>query len=203
MGLPELIEPDFMLELVAELSHLARRSPEISQRSGVSVRVSIANLEALSASAVKRAVRLGETPAAPRISDLGALIPSTTGKLELETLSDEAPEERVVDRLLARAVHDVFGRRVDVDDLDEVVEAFESGLVIETGEPVPSRDYVAWMRETPGMPEAVGRLGVGESPAAIASAVEFLLEGLHLHRRLNKDRSGVGGATALTGWPGR
>ena len=127
-------EPDFMLELVAELSQLARRSPEISQRSGVSVRVSIANLETLSANAVKRAVRLGEPTAAPRISDLGALIPSTTGKIELETLSDEAPEERVVDRLLSAALYNVFGRRVDVDELDEVVEAFEAGLVLETGE---------------------------------------------------------------------
>ena len=186
-------EPAFMLEIVAELSHLARRAAEVSQRSGVSVRVSISNLETLLANATRRAVRLGETSAAPRMSDLGALIPSTIGKLELESLSDEVPEERVVDRLLARAIHDVFGRRVEMATLAEVVEAFESGLVIRTGESVPSRDYVRWMRETPGMPAAVGRLGVGESPAAIASAVEFLLEGLHLHRRLNKDRASTGG----------
>jgi magnesium chelatase subunit I len=190
---PEIEEPDFMLQLVAELSHLARRAPEISQRSGVSVRVSIANLETLVASATKRAIRLGETSAAPRVSDLAALIPSTTGKIELESMSDEAPEERVVDRLLSRALHTVFARRVDLDDLDEVVEAFESGLVMETGELVPSREYVRWVRETPGLPEAVSRLGVGESPAGVASAVEFLLEGLHLHRRLNKERGLPGG----------
>ena len=186
-------EPDFMLEIVAELSHLARRASEVCQRSGVSVRVSISNLETLLANALRRAVRLGETSASPRMSDLGALVPSTIGKLELESLSDEIPEERVVDRLLARAIHDVFGRRVDRASLQEVVEAFESGLVIRTGESVPSRDYVRWMRATPGMPEAVGRLGVGESPAAVASGVEFLLEGLHLHRRLNKDRASTGG----------
>ena len=152
---PTIEEPDFMLQVVAELTHLARRAPEISQRSGVSVRVSIANLETLLANALKRAVRLGETSAAPRVSDLGALIPSTTGKIELETMSDESPEERVVDRLLSRALHNVFARRVDIDDLDEVVEAFESGLVIETGETVPSREYVRWVRETPGLGEAV------------------------------------------------
>ena len=99
----------------------------------------------------------------------------------------------IVDRLIARAIHDVFARRVDMDTLGEVVEAFESGLVIRTGESVSSRDYVRWMRETPGLPTAVGRLGVGESPAAVASAVEFLLEGLHLHRKLNKDRAATGG----------
>ena len=190
---PEIAEPDFMLQVIAELSHLARRAPEISQRSGVSVRVSVANLETLLANAAKRAIRLGESSGAPRVSDLGALIPSTTGKIELESMGDEAPEERIVDRLMSRALFNVFGRSVELGDLDAVVEAFESGLVIETGEMVPSREYVRWVRETPGLGEAVSRLGVGESPAGIASAVEFLLEGLHLHRRLNKDRSAPGG----------
>jgi magnesium chelatase subunit I len=193
-GMPELVEPRFMLELIAELSQLARRSPEVSQRSGVSVRVSIANLETVSANAVKRAVRLGEPQAAPRISDLPALVASTAGKIELETLSDEMPEERVVDRLLARAVTNVFGRWLDTDDLEEVVEAFESGLVLEAGELVRSNDYVRWMKETPGLAEAVARLGAADGPPSVtASAVEFILEGLHLNRRLNKDRAGGGG----------
>ncbi len=186
-------EPPYMLELVAEISQLARRSAEISQRSGVSVRVSITNLETLQANALKRAVRLGEPTAAPRVSDLGALIPSTTGKIELETLNDEAPEERVVERLLSRALANVFGRRVVIDDLDQVVSAFENGLVLETGERIRSREYVRWAHETPGLAGAVARLGGGDSPAAVASGVEFLLEGLHLHRRLNKDRASDGG----------
>jgi magnesium chelatase subunit I len=193
-GIPELIEPAFMLELIAELSQLARRSPEVSQRSGVSVRVSIANLETVSASAVKRAVRLGESQAAPRISDLPALVASTAGKIELETLSDEMPEERIVDRLLARAIHNVFGRLIDVTELDELVEAFEAGLVLETGDMIRAADYVRWMRETPGLDEAVARLGGSNGSAAVtASAIEFVLEGLHLNRRLNKDRSSGGG----------
>jgi magnesium chelatase subunit I len=164
----------------------------VSQRSGVSVRVSIANLETLGASAVKRAVRLGESEAAPRISDLPALVASTAGKIELETLGDETPEDRVVDRLLTRAIHNVFGRLVDIDELDEVVDAFEDGLTLETGDMTPSADYVRWMRETPGFEPVIKRLGADGSPAAIASAVEFVVEGLHLNRRLNKDRTGAG-----------
>ncbi len=190
---PHLEEPAFMLDVVAELSQLARRAPEISQRSGVSVRVSVTNLETLLANAFKRAVRLGEPEAAPRVSDLVALAPSTLGKLELETLGDSAPEDRVLDRLISRAVNGVFGRCVDIDELDEVVEAFEGGLVVETGELVPSREYVRWAREVPGLGAAVARLGGFDSPALTASAVEFLLEGLHLQRRLNKERSRGGG----------
>jgi magnesium chelatase subunit I len=173
---------------------MARRSPEISQRSGVSVRVSVANAEVLEAAALKRAVRLGEPLAAPRVSDLGAIVASTVGKVELETIGDEAPEERIVERLITRALHATFSRRASLDALDGVVEAFEDGFTVETGELTPSREYVAWMREVPGLAAAVRELGTfdvtdgAEEPAVVASAVEFLLEGLHLARRLNKDR---------------
>ena len=193
-GGPHLEEPPYMLEVVAELSHLARRTPEVSQRSGVSVRVSTANLETLLANAYRRAVRLGEGTASPRISDLVALLPSTTGKIELETIGDNIPEERIVERLVNRSVLAVFGRRLAGDAIDDVVSAFEGGLQVETGELVPSREYVRWAREVPGLGAAVARLGAGESPASIASAVEFVLEGLHLQRRLNKERrTAVGG----------
>jgi magnesium chelatase subunit I len=193
-GIPAVVVPPFMEELVAELTHMARRSPEISQRSGVSVRVSVANAEVLEAAALKRAVRLGESVAAPRISDLGALVASTVGKVELESVGDESPEERIVERLITKALHATFGRRVSVDELDGVIEAFEDGFTVETGDRTPSREYVAWMGEVPGLAAAVRRLGAfdvtdgAEEPAVVASAVEFLLEGLHLARRLNKDR---------------
>jgi magnesium chelatase subunit I len=191
---PAVVVPPFFEELVAEITHLARRSPEISQRSGVSVRVSVANMEVLEAAALKRAVRLGETVAAPRVSDLGAIIASTVGKVELESVGDEAPEERIVERVITKALYATFNRRVTLDDLDPIVEAFEDGFIIETGERTPSREYVTWLREVPGLDDAVARLGTfdvtdgAEEPAVVASAVEFLLEGLHLARRLNKER---------------
>jgi magnesium chelatase subunit I len=197
-SIPPVVVPAFMEELVAELTHLARRSPEISQRSGVSVRVSVANMEVLEAAAIKRAVRLGEPLAAPRISDLGAILASTTGKVEVETVGEDTPEERIVERLVTKAVFATFNRHASVDRLEPVLEAFEDGLVLETGERVSSRDYVRWMREVPGMREAVERLGTfdasegAQEPALVASAVEFLLEGLHLQRRLNKDRGPAG-----------
>ena len=117
----------------------------------------------------ERAGRLGESSAAHRIGDLGALIPSTTGKVELEALNEEAPEERVVDRLLSKALYNVFGRLVSVDDLDPIVTAFDGGLTVETGESIASREYVRWAREIPGLAESVRRLGGGPSPASVAS----------------------------------
>jgi magnesium chelatase subunit I len=193
-GVPAVVLPPFMEELVAELTHMARRSPEISQRSGVSVRVSVANAEVLEAAALKRAVRLGEPVGAPRVSDLGAVVASTVGKVELETIGDESPEERIVERLITKALHATFSRRASLDGLEGVIEAFEDGFIVETGELTASREYVVWMQEVPGLAGAVRSLGAfdvtdgAEEPAVVASAVEFLLEGLHLARRLNKDR---------------
>ncbi len=198
-GLPHGHVPSFVDELLAELTHLARRSPEISQRSGVSVRVSVANLEVLRAAALKRAVRLGETSAAPRVSDLGAVIASTAGKIELESVGDESPEERIVERLITKALYTTFNRRLDVDDLEDVVLAFEGGLVIETGDAVGSEVLRALDARDPGprrgrAPSDRRRWRRGrESPAVVASAVEFVLEGLHLQRRINKDRAARGG----------
>ncbi len=185
--------PGFMKEIVAELSQLARRSSEVSQRSGVSVRVTIANHETLAAAALKRAVRLGEPSAAPRISDLPAVVASTAGKIELETLGDETREDRVVEKLVARAVVNVFNRHFALSELAPLLERFEDeGLEAEVGETVPSSTHGTLVESVPELRAAIGRLDAGESAAGIASATELVLEGLHLNRRLNKERRGSG-----------
>jgi magnesium chelatase subunit I len=184
--------PPFMREILAELSQLARRSSEVSQRSGVSVRVSIANLETLIAAATKRAVRLGEPSAAPRVSDLGAVVASTAGKIELETLGDETREDRVIDKLVARAIVNVFNRRLAVSELGALLERFDEGAEAEVGDSVASATHERLVHDLPELRRAIGRLEVGESPAGLASGVEFVLEGLHLNRRLNKERRGGG-----------
>jgi magnesium chelatase subunit I len=184
--------PGFMREVVAELSQLARRSSEVSQRSGVSVRVTIANHETLLAAALKRAVRLGEPTAAPRISDLPAVIASTAGKIELETLGDEAREDKVIDKLVQRAVINVFNRHFVISELAGLIERFEDGADAEVGETIGSDVHERLVDQLPELRRAVSRLDVGESPAGVASGVEFVLEGLHLNRRLNKERRGGG-----------
>src|SRR5205807_3356467 len=80
--------PEFMTEIVAEISQLARRSPHVNQRSGVSARLSITNFETLVANAARRALVNGEREVVPRVSDLAALAASSSGKIEVETLDD-------------------------------------------------------------------------------------------------------------------
>ena len=118
-GVPVQV-PRFMKEVVAEISQLARRSTHLNQRSGVSVRLSIANYETLVASAVRRALRTGEPVAVPRVSDLSALVPSTQGKIEVEAM-EEGHEDEVVAQLVAAATLSVFRRRVTLDDPQSIV----------------------------------------------------------------------------------
>ena len=177
--------PLFMKELVASITHQARQSSDVSQRSGVSVRMSIANYESVIANATRRAIRLDERHAAPRISDLAAVLASSTGKIEFETMG-EVREDQIVDRLIQNAIVSTFNRYFSVRQFEALVQAFENGLAIESSELMPAMDYVHQLSHLDGVREGLDRLAVGGNPAVVASGVEFILEGLHLNRRLNK-----------------
>ncbi|HLZ09602.1 MAG TPA: magnesium chelatase, partial [Chloroflexota bacterium] len=147
------VVPDYMKQIVAELTHLARKSPDVSQRSGVSARVSICNYETLVSSALRRAIRLHEDTVVPRVSDLPTLVPSTQGKIELETIGD-AKEERVVEKLIQGAVLNVFNRRYAVADFETVLARFDRGYTAEVGETVASDRYLKLIGELPEVRDA-------------------------------------------------
>lgn len=179
--------PTYMKEIVAEITRLARRSPDINQRSGVSVRASIADYESLLANALRRAIRIGEYDVVPRVSDLPYVIPTISGKVEFETVED-GREDQIIERLIQGAVLATFNRYYNIADLEEVVAQFKAGRHTEVGDTMPSDEYVRIAKQIDGMERAIARLEPGEQPALIAAAVEFVLEGLHLNKRLNKDR---------------
>lgn len=181
--------PRYMEEIVVEVIRLARRSPDVSQRSGVSVRASISVHETLMANAARRALMAGESQAAPRICDLDHVAPALQGKLELETVAEEADLE-IIPRLLREAVARVFARSFREADFDGLVETFAAGLAVEVGEDVPVAEYPGIVSRIEGAQEALSVLDIGEDAASLASAIEFLLEGLHLNKRLNKDSVG-------------
>ena len=182
----EVVVPQFMKEIVAEVTHLARRSNDISQRSGVSVRVSVSNYENVLSNASRRALRLKERQVAPRISDLQAIIASTAGKIELDAVG-EVKEERVVQKLINGAILSVFGEYFEPREFEQLVAGFERGLNVQVGTDMPSMEYVTQLSKVGGLSKAIDKLNARGNPATIASAVEFILEGLHLNRRLNKD----------------
>jgi magnesium chelatase subunit I len=183
--------PDYLAEVIATISHLARASTHVNQRSGVSVRLSVTNYEALAANALRRGLRAGERVVVPRVDDLDALAASSGGKIEIESL-DEGREGAIFENLVKSAVLTVFKARIAPERTREIIAAFEEGAIAHTGEDVPSADLAALVESVPALRPVVGALARGdESPAAVAAAVSFVLEGLHLSKRLNKDMSGA------------
>ena len=183
--------PEYMAEIVATISHLARQSPHVNQRSGVSVRLSLANLETLVANALRRTLRQGDDIVVPRVSDLGALTASTAGKIEFETL-DDGRDQEVLEHLIRAATLQVFKDAVPPDTHRSILDAFEEGEAVDAGEDISAAQYLELYNDMPALHAPVAELlGESHNAALVASAVELILEGLHLSKRLNKDSSGT------------
>jgi len=192
----QVLIPAFMKEILEETSRLARSSQAINQQSGVSVRMSIANMENMVSNAERRGLLLGENPVVPRISDLAYLAASTRGKLELTLSEDEGAEEKVLMKLLGEAIKNLFDANFELKQMRGLVEWFESGKTFVTGDKLPAAAYGQKLNEIPALRSAAMRflerpdlqsIRTQVEPALLASVVEFILEGLHVQNRLNKN----------------
>jgi len=177
--------PKFMQDIVGNITHLARRNPEINQRSGVSLRLTIANYEVMVAQAYRRGARNG-TLSAPRISDLPYLLPTTIGKLEFETVEDDR-EVPIITSIIDRAVANTYAGLSETDVFEKLINVFdEEGYTLDTGENIEDRNYLQLVDKVPGLREELAKISGTAEIACVISALEFVLEGLHLTKRLNK-----------------
>lgn len=188
--------PPFMSQIIAEITQQARRSPDINQRSGVSVRASVSNYEALLANALRRAIEVGEQDVVPRISDLPFIMPSLQGKVEFEAM-EEGREEKIMEKLFQEATRAVYNRFTEGMDMETIALKFSEGINVTTGESLPSSEYEDIIRKIDGLNDVLEKLVPAGNTAQRASAVEFILEGLHINQLLNKDR--VGGRVTYRG----
>jgi magnesium chelatase subunit I len=196
-----VLVPAFMKDILEETARLARTSQAINQQSGVSVRMSIANMENMVSNAERRALTLGESVTVPRISDFAYLAASTRGKLELTLSEDDGQEEKVLAKLLGEATKNLFEATFEVKQFRGLVEWFEGGKTIQVGDKVPASEYVKKMNEIPVLKSAVMKYldrpelqsirAEAETPL-VASVMEYILEGLHVINRLNKNAKAGG-----------
>jgi magnesium chelatase subunit I len=199
----KLAVPLYIKEVVEEVSRLARSSSHVNQASGVSVRMSIANLENVISNAERRALLNGERWIIPRVSDLTHVLPSSRGKLELTMSEDDGHEDKLISRLVGEAVKNVFDGHFDVKDFRASVDFFEAGKGVEVGDTLGVKEVLDRTDRVPNLRKKAEELSkklLPELPdaeareAATASAIEFILEGLHVHNKLNKT-SKTGGAS--------
>jgi magnesium chelatase subunit I len=157
--------------------------------------MSIANLENVISSAERRAISNGESRIVPRVADLAAAAASSRGKLELTMNEDEGHEDKLIHRIIDEAVKNVFGLHFDLREFRPMVDYFESGQNVELGDMLSAREVVERIARVPGLRKKAEEIGLGFLPEpkdrdaalpAAASAGEFILEGLHVHNKLNK-----------------
>jgi magnesium chelatase subunit I len=139
------------------------------------------------ASARQRAVRLGESPAVPRISDLGHIYSSSLGKLELDLMgSHQMTERQVLDALVAEAIGKVFNEYVEKHGLEQIAQIFSEGVKIEVGDMLPSGNYAERLKRVPPVWEKAFEVNAGDDAAVRASCVEFVLAGLYAMDKVSR-----------------
>ena len=182
-----LVVPGFMKDIISEITFQARRSPDINQKAGVSVRMTISNYETLLANAERRSIILGEKDIVPRICDLYYLPPSTNGKIELEYTGKEDDETEIVHRFIRKSIKAVFDEYFNPDDFKNVIEVFKKGATMDVSDIMPAVEYFGFLKEFPEFKTKLSVLGLEECNGAYASATEFILESLYLHNLLSKN----------------
>ncbi len=191
-GLPVDV-PDFVAELVERVAFLARDDKRIDRRSGVSQRMPISVLETAVSNAERRALLAGEPGIVPRVSDVYAALPSITGKMELEYEGELQGADVVAKDLIAAAARDMFDQYWDPDGLEEVVEHFERGGVLQVSDNAAAEACLQGMQGVPGLMMAVDSAGLAEpeNPGATVAVAELLLEGLAAHRKISRAEQGT------------
>jgi magnesium chelatase subunit I len=154
--------------------------------------MSISNTECLLSNAEKRAIRLGEKEAAPRVSDLPSIVSLTAGKLELETFSHDGQQDKFIRHLVDEAVKQIFDKHFDVASLSGIVNAFQEGATVTVSDSIDSEECLREFSQINDLTSIAESFCPKSTPAVLASAAEFILEGLYLHRFIHKESVGSG-----------
>src|SRR5450631_3965938 len=185
----EVRVPDYIRRVVEQLAFLAREDKRIDQRSGVSQRLPISVMENVVSNAERRALGCKDDAAVPRVTDIYSALPAITGKLELEYEGELKGGDTVARELIRTAVGKIYNEYFEGVDFSRVVKWFDLGGSLKLDEAADSANMVRQLGAIQGLMEKTKALGVSENePDAVrAAAAEFILEGLHAHRRISRN----------------
>jgi magnesium chelatase subunit I len=184
----ELQVPAFIREVVEEVAFQARQDSKIDKRSGVSQRLPIALLENVVSSAERRAIQSHETAIVPRITDIYAALPAITGKFELEYEGELRGADNVARDIIRNAVGNVFTGYFAGVDLKQVTDWFDLGGSLQIDDGLPATELLERAAQVQGLRELATHAGIGErdSAPAVASGVDFVLEGLYAQKKISR-----------------
>ncbi len=204
-GLTPITVPTYFTEIVEEIGFVARTSEFVDQNSGVSARVTISALENLISNAERRAHAHGSDHGSVRMCDVASVFPSITGKIELVYEGELEGTTAVAKHILGKAVKKVFSRyfpnahRMEADQdrddtqFQEIIDWFAKGSTLELTDEQRDEEYISALRDIPSLPELATTLKPAND-AELASAMEFVLEGLHQYSIIAREDITGGGS---------
>ena len=188
-GAENVVLLQFVADIVEEIAFQARQDKKIDKRSGVSQRMPITCLENVVSNAERRARLAREKKVVPRVGDVYAALTSLTGKFELEYEGEVHGADQVARELIRRAIGAVFQQYYRDAGLEQVVQWFELGGALKVSGEAPAAALLEQFRKIQGLIEATAALGLTakNDAAELAAGCEFVLEGLHAHRKINRN----------------
>jgi magnesium chelatase subunit I len=185
----EVRVPDYIRRVVEQLAFLAREDKRVDKRSGVSQRLPISVLENVVSNAERRALKCKDDAAVPRVTDIYSALPAITGKLELEYEGELKGGDTVARELIRSAVGKIYNEFFEGVNFSQVINWFDIGGSLKLDEAVDAATMVRQLDAIQGLMEKTKALGLSanEPDAVRAAAAEFILEGLHAHRRISRN----------------
>ncbi len=189
----ELRVPKYINEVVERIAFAARDDKKIDKRSGVSQRLPISAIENVVSNAERRALAHQEKLIVPRVSDIYAALPAITGKLELEYEGEMKGADHVSRELIRTAVAKTFDTYLHGVNMNQVVQWFDLGGEIQLGDAAGAQEVLAGLTQIQGLMDKLSKLNVGpkDAPEIQVSAAEFILEGLHAHKKIGRNEERV------------
>jgi len=189
----KLMVPKYVREVVERIAFAAREDKRIDKRSGVSQRLPISCMENVISNAEQRAIKHHESVTVPRISDVYAALPAITGKLELEYEGEMKGADFVGRELIRSAIAKTYDQYFSGSNMQQVVQWFDLGGEIQLAEDAGASEILQSLRNIQGLMDKLTRVNIGpkDSQEAQVSAAEFVLEGLHAHKRIGRNEERI------------
>ena len=185
--------PNYVQEVIERIAFAAREDKKVDKRSGVSQRLPISAMENVVSNAERRALTHRENTVVPRISDIYAALPAITGKLELEYEGEMKGADHVSRELIRAAIAKAYDSHLQNANMQQIVQWFDLGGEIQLSDNAGASEVLAGLNQIQGLMDKLTKLNVGpkDSPEVRVSAAEFILEGLHAHKKIGRNEERV------------
>lgn len=190
--------PKLYREILENVAFEARNSEYIDQKSGVSTRMTITAMEQVLSSAERRSILNGDKNTSLRITDLYAMVPALTGKLELVYEGEQEGAVNVAKHIIGKAIKQTFRnyfqdpqKRINEDEKNpyqKIIDWFASGNRLEVHELQNDTDYQKSLVGVAGLSEAVKKQSSDKlENRELYPLMDLMIEALHQNSKIGKD----------------